>query len=421
MNKISICIFFITSLLLVSCNSKKPDVTIVKNNAGYQLQRHGKPFYIRGAGIESHYKKFAESGGNSIRTWGVNDWPEIFAMAEKYDLTVSAGIWLEQERQGFDYSDPAAVEKQFERIKKSILKYKDHPNLLMWGIGNELDLNYTNHAVWDAIEQVAAFIKSVDKDHPTMTTTAFIEAEEVTLIKKKCPSIDILSINAYGGLPSVAAMVKEFGWTKPYLLGEWGTFGHWEVPKTSWDAPIELTSKEKATLYRDEYSHITADPNCLGGYVFFWGAKQERTPTWYSMFLENGAKTQAVDEIHYLWKENYPDNRAPVLDSLRLNQQSAHDNITLTPKTRNEATVYVEDPENDQLRISWEILHETQDIRTGGDEENKPPAADSKLIKQENHNLVFTAPTQQGAYRIFVYAYDNAGNAAHANIPFFVK
>jgi len=252
--KIIIVISLMMSLLLVSCsNQKTQKVEIKKTEMGFQLYRGGKPFYIHGAGIIGHYGLLAEYGGNSIRTWGNSDWEEVFEKAEKYGLTVCAGIWLEQERQGFDYNDEEAVERQFNQIKKSILKYKDRPALLMWGIGNELDLNYTNKKVWDAVEQVAKFIHDVDGSHPTMTTTAFIEKEEVELIKEKCPNIDILCVNAYAGLPVLSKFLKDFGWTGPYVVGEWGPFGHWEVNQTSWNEPIEHTSSEKAALYKKEY------------------------------------------------------------------------------------------------------------------------------------------------------------------------
>ena len=33
----------------------------------------------------------------------------------------------------------------------------------------------------------------------------------------------------------------------------------------------------------------------------------------------------------------------------------------------------------------------------------------------------FEAPKTPGAYRLYAYVYDGNGNAAHANIPFFVK
>ncbi|HJL77866.1 MAG TPA: hypothetical protein QF355_01070, partial [Candidatus Marinimicrobia bacterium] len=146
-------------------------VEILKTDTGHQLQVNGESFYIKGAGIDDHYDVLAASGGNSIRTWGVGKWEEVFEMAEQYNFYVCAGIWLGQERQGFDYSDPDAVRQQFEKYKPYILKYKDHPNLLMWGVGNELNLFYTNTAVWNAVEEFARYIYEVDGNHPTMTAT----------------------------------------------------------------------------------------------------------------------------------------------------------------------------------------------------------------------------------------------------------
>jgi len=418
-----ISILTLCLMILISCDTNiTHKVEVKKTESGFQLYRDGKPMYIKGAGIESHYDVLAESGGNSIRTWGVDSWDEVFAMAEKYDLTVNAGLWLEQERQGFDYSDSVAVKKQFERFKKYILKYKDHPNLLMWGVGNEMNLFYENFAVWDAVEEIAKFIHEVDGNHPTMTATAFIEKREADLIKTKCPNIDILCINAYAGLPVVADWLDDFGWEKPYILGEWGTFGHWEVGKTSWQEPIEFTRKEKADLYMREYQeYLLPNSNCLGGYVFFWGAKQERTPTWYGIFLADGAKTQAVDVMHFLWKDEWPADLSPIMDSLRIDNKSAQSNIIVEPNSKHEAKAWVRDLERGSLTYKWEILEETTDKRVGGDEEAKPPVAKYKILEQKNNSLIFNAPKNKGAYRLFVYVYDNAGNGSHANIPFLVK
>ena len=422
MNRTLTIMMILLLTVFSACKNKVIKVEVKQTDSGYQLYRGGQPYYIKGAGIESHYKELAEAGGNSIRCWGTDQWDEAFKMAEKYDLTVCAGIWLDQERQGFDYSNKDTVQQQFEHFKNAILKYKDHPNLLLWNIGNELDLNYTNPEVWDAVEQFAAFIHEVDGNHPTTTTTAFIEQGEVDNIKNRCPSIDILCVNAYAGLPVLSQFLKDFGWEKPYMLGEWGTFGHWEVGTTSWCEPVEFTSKEKAGLYEREYNDfIISEPNCLGGYVFFWGAKQERTPTWYGLFLQDGAKTQAVDVMHKLWTNQFPSNRAPILDSLRIDGKNSFASITITPNTQHEAKVWVNDPESQKLKIVWEILHETTDKRLGGDEEIKPPAAKFDTIESIDNKLIFNAPSESGAFRLFVYVYDENGNAAHANIPFMVE
>jgi hypothetical protein len=424
MKKFSIIIILLLpAVLLIFCQSAPViKIEIKETEDGFVLYREGEPYFIKGAGIESHYDKLAESGGNSIRVWGIDQWEEAFQMAEKYGLTVCAGIWLEQERRGFDYDDKEAVEAQFNSVKSAILKYKDHPALLMWGVGNELDLMFENPKVWDAVEQVAAYINEVDGNHPIMTATAFIREDVVDLIKSRSPSVDILGINVYAGLPRVAELVREFGWDKPYILSEWGTIGHWEVPLTSWDEPIELTSREKAHVYRTGYeAHILTDPACLGGYVFLWGAKQERTPTWYSMFLPTGEKTESVDALYQLWQGDEPGNKSPILDSLRINARCAYSNIILKPSSENVARVWVAYPENDDLTITWKILHETTDKGAGGDKEEKPAEVKGLNNKQVQDILFFQAPEKEGPYRLFTYIYDKQGGGAHANIPFFVS
>lgn len=416
-------LLIILSFFLQSCTGQAVQkVEIKKTAAGYQMYRGGTPFYVHGAGGGGDYRLLADYGGNSVRTWGTNDWEEKFKKAQENGLTVCAGMWLEQERQGFDYSNREEVQKQFEKLKIEILKYKDHPALLMWCIGNELDLSYKNPAVWDAVEEIARFIHEVDGNHPTMTVTAFIEKEEVAYIKEKCPHIDILGVNAYAGLPVLAEFLKNFGWEKPYIVAEWGPFGHWEVNKTSWGEPIEHSSTEKAEIFKRVYKeNILSDPNCLGGYAFLWGSKQERTATWYSMFIPSGEKSEAVDVLKNLWSGEWPVNRAPRLEQLLLDGKNASENIIIGPGEEYTAYVSAEDPDSDSLKIAWEILHETTDKRSGGDAEKKPAPAEGLNIRQQQNTLTFTAPQQSGPYRIFVYVYDLKGSAAHANIPFYVK
>ena len=139
------------------------------------------------------------------------------------------------------------------------------------------------------------------------------------------------------------------------------------------------------------------------------------------MFLPDGEKTESVDIMNKLWKSEFPNNRSPKLDSLLINNLNAYTSISIEPGSINQAVVYTSDPENDELKIVWEILEETKDKRTGGDEEQKPSAVEGLIIKSEEKSITFNSPTAKGAYRLFVYVYDQKGAGAHANIPFYVK
>jgi hypothetical protein len=67
-----------------------------------------------------------------------------------------------------------------------------------------------------------------------------------------------------------------------------------EVPLTQWGAPIENNSTVKAGFYKERYQNsiLPLKGQCLGSFVFLWGQKQERTPTWYGTFLEDGQATE---------------------------------------------------------------------------------------------------------------------------------
>ncbi|HKJ90979.1 MAG TPA: glycoside hydrolase family 2 TIM barrel-domain containing protein, partial [Oceanipulchritudo sp.] len=174
------------------------------------LVRGGEPYFIQGVGGSHDLERLAAIGGNSIRTWGAED-KGILDEAHRLGLTVCAGIWIEHERHGFDYGDEAAVAEQIRRHKATVDRFKDHPAILIWGIGNEVELESSDARVWDVVEAVAAYIKEVDPHRPTMTVTAHVEEAVVEEILKRCPSIDNLGSNRYGGIGILAEAIEEAG------------------------------------------------------------------------------------------------------------------------------------------------------------------------------------------------------------------
>lgn len=403
-------------------------VTIDKTNGQYVLSVNDQPFYINGAGLEfGSIEALAKHKGNSFRTWrtdnGQNTALEILDEAHKHGLMVTMGIEVARERHGFDYNDQKAVTAQLERIKKEVIALKDHPALLIWAIGNELNLRYTNPKVWDAVNDISQMIHQVDPNHPTTTTLAGISRREVQEIKERAPDLDILSFQVYGKLEQLPKQVRNYGWDGPYMVTEWGATGHWEVPRTSWGVPIEENSSVKAKNYLKRYQNsIQKDTTqCIGSYVFLWGQKQERTPTWYGVFTEDGSATESVDVMEYLWTGNWPQNRSPIIESFHLNNKDAYSNIKLAANQLYQAEVKSSDPDGDKLTYSFEILHESTDLKDGGDLENRPETVHWNRKELKEGMIEFSVPDVKGAYRIFVYVHDGNEHVATANIPFFVN
>ena len=342
-----------------------------------------RAYYINGAGGEGFMEELVEAGGNSVRTWSVDDAQEVLDKAQKLGLTVMMGLWVQHERHGYDYDNEKANQGQLEYFTKMVKKYKDHPALLMWSIGNEVDLFYSNTKVWDVVQEIAAMIHEVDPNHPTNTVTAGLDAKEVELIMDRAPDIDIYGINTYGEVSIIRDKIREAGWDKPYIISEWGPNGHWEVSKTKWSAPIEQTSHEKALSYYDRYNnHILPDKEmCIGSYVFLWGQKQETTATWYGLFTNKGQKTEVLDYVSKSWTGKWPTNRAPSLDSIFIEGQTKHQNVKLLADNRYEAVVYASD-DNDKMKYTYQIYPESMNTKSGGDLEKAPPAM-TGLIKKK--------------------------------------
>lgn len=401
---------------------------IRQTEEGYRLFVNGKPFYIQGAGLEfGSIPKLAEHGANSMRTWrtdnGQRSGKEVLDEAHANGLKVTMGIDVGRERLGFDYDDEEAVAAQLERIRGEVMELKDHPALIIWGIGNELNHHSHNPKVWDAVNDISKMIHEVDPNHITTTSLAGMNKEYVDLVRERASDLDVLSVQMYAEIEILPERIAESGWEGPLMVTEWGATGYWEVPSTEWGAPLENHSSLKADFYRSRYRKAieSQSKQVIGSYVFLWGQKQERTPTWFGMFMPDGRETESIDAMHFIWNNAWPDNRTPRLNDFTLEGKYAPDNIKLDAGIDYKATADITDPDGDPIIYRWEIMRESTTEATGGDAEEVPEAIDGLIVSQSDGNVTFKAPTESGAYRLFLYVDDDHEHTAHANIPFYVN
>jgi len=418
----------IVAMASVSCTSNPGPVRveIVETSTGYQLLRDGEPYVVRGAGMGvDDIERFASHGGNSIRTWTtVYDYQDARALLDKaheHGVTVVLGLPMRPERHGFDYDDTDAVAEQLEFLRREVLEYKDHPALLAWLIGNELNHSYRNPAVFDAVNDVAEMIHELDPYHPVSTPLSGFKPEVIATVTERAPALDFLSFQLYGSLFVLPERLRELGYDKPFMVTEWGAIGYWEVERARWGAPIELTSSKKADTFRRGHEEILAalDDQLLGSYVFLWGQKQERTPTWFGMFTEAGEETEVVDVMHYLWTGGWPDNRTPRVDALRLDGKSAPDSVTLEVGRAYPVSFEVTDHEGDALRLTISVKPESDSTKEGGDFEAPIADLDGWIGAAKGGEAELRA-LEPGKYRLFAYARDDHDHVAHANLPFLV-
>jgi hypothetical protein len=424
-------LFIITLLIFCSFTGYRvtrkdvPAKVQVRNENGkYVLYRNDEPYFIKGAGGYKYYDRLKECGGNSVRLWSTEGAREYLDRAHELGLTVTLGLDLGHERRGFNYSDPKAVRAQFEKVKKEVLKYKDHPALLMWGVGNEVDQFAKNFKVWDALNDIMKFIHEVDPNHPTTTMMAGVPVNHIRQIVKRCPHLDILSINAFKWIEPVRKDITAAGWTGPYMIGEWGASGYWESPNVPWGTFLEETSTQKAEACAERYKIgiLQNTDRCLGSYVFLWGWKQARTHTLLSLFNQEGQENGIVDVLHQCWKGTERPNKAPLIVPVGIDDLATHKGAFLKPSSEHFAYTDAKDPDGDEVYYYWEIYPESREKKEGGDlEATIQPLEGLVLDGLRTRALKFKAPAKEGPYRLFVTVYDGKNHIATANAPFYVK
>ena len=423
------------SVDLFSQEETKHQVSFVKNESGFwRVDVNGKVIQIQGAGgviSPGMLEEFAQVGGNFTRTWGigtleqkVTDGVRYIDKAHELGVNVMAGLWIGHERHGFNYANQEHLDKQRAQVIADVRKWKSHPGIAVWGLGNEMEGPQSkkgNPAVWKELEYLAKLIKKEDPNRPVMTVIAGTATGKIKSLIKYCPSIDAVGINSYGAAAGAGETLTKLGWVKPFAITEVGVKGFWEVPKTSWGAPIEPNSSEKAKSYYSTQKLVaqlnTGKKLCLGTFAFVWGSKQEKTSTWFGMYLNTKEKLPQVDALVKAWTGKWPDNRAPKIKSVK----ASFFGKKVSKNTELSASVDVVDPEGDQLHYEWIICDESKAQSVGGDHEYAPRSYPELTVINSTSTCSVVAPSKAGQYRLFLTIRDGKGSAATANIPFLVN
>jgi hypothetical protein len=137
----------IATMITFSVSVHAAVVKVEKTDNGWRLLRDGVPYFVKGACVWGHedYKIFAPmselaaAGANSARTYHEKDAQSTLDRAEKLGLTVTLGFDILPARSGADFGDAQTIAKLEERLRAYVNKYKSHPALLAWGIGNEVE------------------------------------------------------------------------------------------------------------------------------------------------------------------------------------------------------------------------------------------------------------------------------------------
>ena len=232
-------------------------VEVVKVENGYTLTRDGKPFVVKGAGLDGvDLATVVNRGGNSIRTWGIENAVETLDEAQRVGLLVLLGLPVAAERFGMDYDDPNAIALQRETISKLPCNGSKIIQRYWAGfLGTNSTWAQQTIEVYNEVNELSLIVHELDPNHPTTTTISAIDKETVERVRERAPDLDFISLQAYGALALMPKAIKYLR-EGPFMITEWGPLGHWEVGRTRWDAPIEQNSTEKGRHFLSSYRNF---------------------------------------------------------------------------------------------------------------------------------------------------------------------
>lgn len=426
-NFLSLFCLFICCFLYSCSSPSKNGIEIEKVSDGYKLYIEGRETYIKGVGGTYRLDIASGSGANAFRTWGgnVEEVKKNLALASENHMYVMQGIGMTKD--SARYYDDTYKDKMRAEVRLLAETFKNDTSLLAWGIGNEIELGNANiGAAWSFVEELAQLIKSIDKRHLVSTVISY-NPKALDSIAMYAPTLDYVGINVYGPMDKVREVVDQSAYKGAFMITEWGPTGWWETASTEWKAPIEQTSEEKRQVYEERYTkYISQNPRCLGSFVFLWGQKEERTPTWFSMFVEDnvekfplrGEKTPMVEAMQRVWTGKELTETAPVIEGMTINDKHAIDNIRIKAGIPLKANVAVTDKENNQLTYVWEVLKEATVLGFGGSYEPRPERV-GEVVTSDANSYETTINTP-GEYRLYGYVLDNTGFVSTVNVPFQV-
>ena len=242
MRKLLLCLLFIPFGINAQINPVYTE--------GPQLFLNDNPYLIKGIcyhpvpkgkekrSFESLNQDIAlmlEAGINTVRVY------------EPVDQLHAAGIKLIV---GFGYNQNGVYDIATGTVLDYVKKYKDHPAILFWELGNE----YNYHPEWfggninvwyEALNNTASAIQALDKNHPVATAHGEIPSEEVLNAN---PNIDVWGVNVYRW-DQPGSLIEE--WEKrstlPLYFSEAGADSFMAAEKDAYSVGVNQDAQADAT------------------------------------------------------------------------------------------------------------------------------------------------------------------------------
>lgn len=411
------------------CSFLHAQTTVSKINNQWTLLIDGKSFDINGAtfgyekDVENYDQYFEELtflGVNTIRIWATNqDTNKLLDAAHKQGIKVMMGIWMRHGRPGmedddrFDYlKDTEGKEEMYRNALQTVEKYKDHPAVLSWSIGNEVYLNMATDPEKEAysllLEKICSTIKKVDPNHPITSVEAWTFG--LDWWEQFVPSIDIYGLNSYGpGAHYLAEELTKRNIDKPYIITEFGVTGEWDIKEEKNGIKIEPTDAEKYEAIVHGYKDwISNKSNCLGVYMFHYTNGDSHMAPWLFTHYKKSTRPQYW-AIREAYTSSKPINHVPVIESFDAPQE-VFKSGTWIP-----ISLQASDIENDKLTIDFGYNQRT------GSRKRRDQINVLNVRGNYKDGFEIQLPQENGAIKVYAFVKDSYNNMGISSTSIVVE
>lgn len=418
--RIAVVFFLFFASVLYAGNK----VDVKKENGAYKLYVNGKQTSIRGVGCgyafgtngDNYLKLAKEMGAMSVRTWGVDQGDQKYLdEASNLGLLVDAGLWLNPTYPNGACSyitDLGYMSRVREEILDYVKKYKDHPAVLFWNVGNEVFINMKTEedkiAFAKFLNVLVKDIRKIDSDHPTIYTSAGLAG--LKYIVDYVPEIDIFGINLYGGIGFALKSCKDSGLNRPVIITELGPIGYWDVKKDGNGIAPDQNDVTKAVTIRNYLKETEGYKDILlGTYVFHLGETSQDSMTWWNLNYEGYKRAQFWEVYKY-----YTGNPVPVLPKILQFSLSKRQGLRTGEWVAVNLKIAYPKPEE----LTYDFFGSTFQLGAIAYYVNK------KLdlpVEHSGDEVKIRMPAVAGLYRIYTVVKDKNGNAATMNVGIKVE
>jgi hypothetical protein len=225
----------------------------------HQIELNGSPFTIKGvgysptpigsdpefanpygdnysAGASALYKRdlpmLRAMGANTVRLWGWNNSTDhTDFLDDAYNqgsrpIYVIAAYWINGNQ---NLSDPAVRNNLINGFRQMVAAHKNHPAILMWMIGNELNAPWmfgNSDALFTLINEMAGAAHEEEGASYHPVTTPLADVSLIETIKQRdpvVPNLDVWSVQLYRG-DSFYTFFDDYAKvsSKPLVISEFG-------------------------------------------------------------------------------------------------------------------------------------------------------------------------------------------------------